>query len=226
MKKLFILSATISLLLLLCACSQRTKRSEHEEVLPKTRLEAALAAIPHVQFDSTAMVVHLDLSREEAAALGISDEHYDELIESVESMNLFLQEELKRNPDLHVDWDLSVPDMKTSRAGVLPRDPNNIHSIDGLETDFNNEEANRGYWAPDQVRGIKFLCLGKSALYCIHVGRTYSMGTYKEQSVKTGSCLWNSPIEVDIMATNTSVTAFYRTSDPNGGRAALEWIPQ
>ncbi len=114
MKKLFTLSATISLLLLLCACSQRTKRSEHEEVLPKTRLEAALALFPHLIADSVNTRYYLDISREEAAALGISDEHYDEMIESIESMNVFLQNELKKNPDLHVNWDLSVPDLKNS----------------------------------------------------------------------------------------------------------------
>lgn len=110
------LSATISLLLLLCACSLRTKRSEHEEVLPKTRAEAAKALFPYLIADSVNTRYYLDISREEAAALGVSDEHYDEMIESIESSNRFLQEELKRNPDLHINWEIPMP--PTSKADV------------------------------------------------------------------------------------------------------------
>lgn len=219
MKKLFTLSATISLLLLLCACSQRTKRSEHEEVLPRTRLEAALALFPHLIADSANTRYYLDISREEAAALGVSDEHYDEMIESIESSNRFLQEALKRNPDLHINWETPMP--PTSRADVLPPDTTNPKSLFGLQTDYNDEEACRGFWADGQIQGVKFYCLGKSALVCTHVCKMQSMGRWLQESA-VGTCLWNTALEIHLLANNTNATACFSTSDPNGGRAAVE----
>lgn len=105
MKKWLICSALVPLLAVLCACSQRTNRSESEETLSKRRVEAVQALYPHVRFDSVAMVVSLDITREEAAALGVADELFDEMIVSVESMNDFIRKELKKNPDFHLRWD-------------------------------------------------------------------------------------------------------------------------
>lgn len=121
MKKWLICSAMVPLLACLCACSQRTNRSESEEVLPKTRVEAAYALYPHVRFDSVAMTVSLDITREEAAALGVADAYFDEMIASIESTNEFIRKELKKDPDFRVRWDPDAFGLRPDEADAHPQ---------------------------------------------------------------------------------------------------------
>lgn len=55
--------------------------------------------LQHLRFLPNEDVIYLDLQREEAAALGIADEYYDEMIESLESANEKIRRSKIENPE-------------------------------------------------------------------------------------------------------------------------------
>lgn len=183
MKKYFLFSVFAVFLAIASSCS----RSESEDVVLKTRMEAMIAMYPRVCLDAADSVYYLDLSREEAAALGISEEFYEEALQSIEAANDFIRQIRKEDPDARLNLDLPPAEALQTRFDVLPRDPNNPKSLLGLQTDYNHEEASRSCVVSASTTGLKFYCLGKSALVCTHVCKTYSMGTWATESAP-GSC--------------------------------------
>lgn len=223
MKKFHHLLAIVLLLAGMCSCTRNKGPAESETVL-KPKEAACMLLLQHLRFLPDEDIIYLDLQRDEAAALGIADEYYDEMIESIESTNEAIHRSKIENPDAHFHRVLPGQAPKPFSQMPLTRDydPNNPKSLGGLET-YNQSEICRGYWAPHGEQGIRFYCLAKCALLCIHICKTHAFGRRIEESC-AGSCIANTILEVDIAASDTSISACYEVSDPYGGRAAMEWL--
>lgn len=115
-------------------------------------------------------VIHLDITQQAAAELGISKEFYDKAVENVRQTNQTIQELLEADIPIEVNPPTLQRTPQCTRATPLP---SGSFSISGNGPD---DEASYSFWAPLEMSGVNFYCRANAALTCIYWCKTSSLG--------------------------------------------------
>lgn len=209
--------ATFALNFLSCSKNEESPIPSSVETRTPESLEAQRAAnailVKFMKLDENECY-YLDISREDAFKLGVPAEFYDKGLQDIENMNRSLQWYRENQPEINVH--VSDPSEWTSdltpHAAVFSNFPSGTLRTSG------QEEASAEFWAPREMSGVSFLCRANVALGCTYTCKTYSLGNWRTE-VGSGSSLTNTTIDVPLTASNVYASAYFSTTDSNGGTA-------
>lgn len=157
-------------------------------------------------------VIHLDITQQAAAELGISEEFYDKAVENVRQTNQAIQEMLEADIPIEVNPPTLQHTSESTRATPLP---SGSFSVSGNGPD---DEVSYSFWAPLEMSGVNFYCRANAALTCIYWCKTSSMGQLTSNH-GVGYPWEVTLVQVGLAASNTYASVFFSASDPNGASA-------
>lgn len=154
----------------------------------------------------------LYLTRQEAAERGISDEIYMKALESIEDTNTHIEDFRNQYPDKHVGMETFE---HSERPVVYSA---NASFPSGNLVTGGQEEASAGFQAPYNQVGVNFMCRANASPACFYTCKTYSLSTWRSEA-QAGSAFSNTNVRVPLAASNVWASAYFSTTDSNGGSA-------